>query len=67
VLYRLRVPVKWGQMLGAMVAAMSVQWERCCRAVAQGLITEHLAFARNLQGGGLVADVDRVPGVSGRP
>jgi hypothetical protein len=25
-LYRLRVPTKWGQMLGAMVAAMSVQW-----------------------------------------
>jgi exo-beta-1,3-glucanase (GH17 family)/cellulose synthase/poly-beta-1,6-N-acetylglucosamine synthase-like glycosyltransferase len=28
VLYRLRVPVKWGQMLGAMIAAMSVQWTR---------------------------------------
>jgi exo-beta-1,3-glucanase (GH17 family)/cellulose synthase/poly-beta-1,6-N-acetylglucosamine synthase-like glycosyltransferase len=50
VLYRLRVPVKWGQMLGAMVAAMSVQWT-VCRAVAQGLITEHLAFARTSKGG----------------
>jgi exo-beta-1,3-glucanase (GH17 family)/cellulose synthase/poly-beta-1,6-N-acetylglucosamine synthase-like glycosyltransferase len=50
VLYRLRVPVRWGQMLGAMVAAMSVQWT-VCRAVAQGLITEHLAFARTSKGG----------------
>jgi exo-beta-1,3-glucanase (GH17 family)/cellulose synthase/poly-beta-1,6-N-acetylglucosamine synthase-like glycosyltransferase len=49
-LYRLRVPVKWGQMLGAMVAAMSVQWT-VCRAVANGLITEHLAFARTSKGG----------------
>src|SRR5487761_2414856 len=38
ILYRLRVPVKWGQMLGAMVAAMSVQWT-VSRAVANGLIT----------------------------
>ncbi len=50
VLYRLRVPVKWGQMLGAMIAAMSVQWT-VCRAVANGLITEHLAFARTSKGG----------------
>ncbi len=50
VLYRLRVPVKWGQMLGAMVAAMSVQWT-VSRAVAQGLITEHLPFARTSKGG----------------
>src|SRR3954449_4170417 len=49
-LYRLRVPVKWGQMLGAMVAAMSVQWT-VSRAVAQGLITEHLPFARTSKGG----------------
>ncbi|MBS0529746.1 MAG: glycosyltransferase, partial [Proteobacteria bacterium] len=49
-LYRLRVPVKTAQMLGAMVAAMSVQWT-VCRAVAQGLITEHLAFARTSKGG----------------
>jgi cellulose synthase/poly-beta-1,6-N-acetylglucosamine synthase-like glycosyltransferase/exo-beta-1,3-glucanase (GH17 family) len=50
VLYRLRVPVKWGQMLGAMIAAMSVQWT-VARAVAQGLITEHLPFARTSKGG----------------
>ncbi|HLG81443.1 MAG TPA: glycosyltransferase [Bradyrhizobium sp.] len=50
VMYRLRVPVKTGQMLGAMIAAMSVQWT-VCRAVAQGLITEHLAFARTSKGG----------------
>src|SRR5262249_52313895 len=49
-LYRLRVNVKSGQMLGAMIAAMSVQWT-VCRAVAQGLITEHLAFARTSKGG----------------
>ena len=40
-LYRLRVKIKAGQMLGAMIAAMSVQWT-VSRAVAQGLITEHL-------------------------
>jgi hypothetical protein len=44
------VPVKTAQMLGAMVAAMSVQWT-VSRAVAQGLITEHLAFARTSKGG----------------
>jgi cellulose synthase/poly-beta-1,6-N-acetylglucosamine synthase-like glycosyltransferase/exo-beta-1,3-glucanase (GH17 family) len=49
-MYRLRVPVKWGQMLSAMVAAMSVQWT-VSRAVAQGLITEHLPFARTSKGG----------------
>jgi hypothetical protein len=50
ILYRLRVPVKWGQMLGAMIAAMSVQWT-VSRAVANGLITDHLAFARTSKGG----------------
>ena len=49
-MYRLRVAVKWGQMLCAMVAAMSVQWT-VSRAVAQGLITEHLPFARTSKGG----------------
>ncbi len=49
-LYKLRVPVKTGQMLGAMVAAMSVQWT-VSRAVANGLITEHLPFARTSKGG----------------
>jgi exo-beta-1,3-glucanase (GH17 family)/cellulose synthase/poly-beta-1,6-N-acetylglucosamine synthase-like glycosyltransferase len=50
VLYRLRVKIKAGQMLGAMIAAMSVQWT-VSRAVAQGLITEHIAFARTSKGG----------------
>jgi cellulose synthase/poly-beta-1,6-N-acetylglucosamine synthase-like glycosyltransferase/exo-beta-1,3-glucanase (GH17 family) len=49
-MYRLRVDVKWGQMLSAMIAAMSVQWT-VSRAVAQGLITEHLPFARTSKGG----------------
>ena len=49
-LYRLRVPVKWGQLLGAMIAAMSVQWT-VSRAVANGLITEHLPFAVTSKGG----------------
>jgi exo-beta-1,3-glucanase (GH17 family)/cellulose synthase/poly-beta-1,6-N-acetylglucosamine synthase-like glycosyltransferase len=49
-LYRLRVKVKVPQMLGAMFAAMSVQWT-VSRAVAQGLITEHLPFARTSKGG----------------
>ncbi|MCX7308280.1 MAG: glycosyltransferase [Afipia sp.] len=49
-LYRLRVPVKMGQMLGAMIAAMSVQWT-VSRAVANGLITDHLPFARTSKGG----------------
>jgi exo-beta-1,3-glucanase (GH17 family)/cellulose synthase/poly-beta-1,6-N-acetylglucosamine synthase-like glycosyltransferase len=56
-LYRLRVPVKLPQMLGAMVAAMSVQWT-VCRAVAQGLITEHLAFARTSKGGLSVMSIE---------
>src|ERR1700735_1560358 len=50
VLYRLRVPVRIGQMLGAMIAAMSVQWT-VSRAVANGLITDHLAFTRTSKGG----------------
>jgi exo-beta-1,3-glucanase (GH17 family)/cellulose synthase/poly-beta-1,6-N-acetylglucosamine synthase-like glycosyltransferase len=49
-MYRLRVPIKTGQMLGAMVAAMSVQWT-VSRAVANGLIKDHLPFARTSKGG----------------
>jgi exo-beta-1,3-glucanase (GH17 family)/cellulose synthase/poly-beta-1,6-N-acetylglucosamine synthase-like glycosyltransferase len=56
-LYRLRVPVKMGQMLGAMITAMSVQWT-VSRAVAQGLITEHLAFARTSKGGFSIMSVE---------
>ena len=33
-LYRLRVPVKWGQMLGAMVAAMLLTSKRMAKAIA---------------------------------
>jgi exo-beta-1,3-glucanase (GH17 family)/cellulose synthase/poly-beta-1,6-N-acetylglucosamine synthase-like glycosyltransferase len=56
-LYRLRVKVKAGQMLGAMIAAMSVQWT-VSRAVAQGLITEHLPFARTSKGGLSVMSIE---------
>lgn len=56
-LYRLRVSIKAGQMLGAMIAAMSVQWT-VSRAVAQGLITEHLPFARTSKGGLSVMSIE---------
>lgn len=56
-LYRLRVHIKVGQMLGAMIAAMSVQWT-VSRAVAQGLITEHLPFARTSKGGLSVMSIE---------
>ena len=62
-MYRLRVPIKFGQMLGAMITAMSVQWT-VCRAVANGLITDHIAFARTSKGG-LSQSLDRIPGVLG--
>ncbi|WP_291842070.1 glycosyltransferase [Bradyrhizobium sp.] len=56
-LYRLRVKINAGQMLGAMIAAMSVQWT-VSRAVAQGLITEHLPFARTSKGGLSVMSIE---------
>src|SRR5260370_7905523 len=59
-LYRLRVHIKVGQMLGAMIAAMSVQWT-VSRAVAQGLITEHLPFARTSKGGLSVMSIEFPP------
>ncbi|MEW6767760.1 MAG: glycosyltransferase [Pseudomonadota bacterium] len=49
-MYRKRVNVKLGQMIGAMFTAMSVQWT-VSRAVANGLITDHLPFARTSKGG----------------
>ncbi len=49
-LYRLRVHIPLGQMLIAMFAAMSVQWT-VARAVADGLIKDHLPFARTAKGG----------------
>jgi exo-beta-1,3-glucanase (GH17 family)/cellulose synthase/poly-beta-1,6-N-acetylglucosamine synthase-like glycosyltransferase len=49
-LYRLRVRASGGQMLGAVCAAMSVQWT-VARAVAVGLVKEHLPFRRTAKGG----------------
>jgi hypothetical protein len=40
-----------------MIAAMSVQWT-VSRAVANGLITEHLAFARTSKGGFSVMSIE---------
>jgi hypothetical protein len=50
-LYRLRVKIPPGQALGAVVAAMSVQWT-VARAVAHGLIRDQLPFVRTAKGGG---------------
>src|SRR6266851_1276917 len=50
VLYRLRVAISPAKSAAAMLAAMAVQWT-VSRAVANGLITEHLAFARTSKGG----------------
>jgi exo-beta-1,3-glucanase (GH17 family)/cellulose synthase/poly-beta-1,6-N-acetylglucosamine synthase-like glycosyltransferase len=49
-LYRLRVAIPLGQMLGAVVAAMSVQWT-VARAVGCGMWTESLPFMRTAKGG----------------
>jgi len=49
-LYRLRVRVPAGQLLGAVFAAMSVQWT-VARAVGFGLIKDHLPFVRTAKGG----------------
>jgi exo-beta-1,3-glucanase (GH17 family)/cellulose synthase/poly-beta-1,6-N-acetylglucosamine synthase-like glycosyltransferase len=49
-LYRLRVPIDKKQTLGAVIAAMSVQWT-VARAVGDGLIKDHLPFARTAKGG----------------
>jgi cellulose synthase/poly-beta-1,6-N-acetylglucosamine synthase-like glycosyltransferase/exo-beta-1,3-glucanase (GH17 family) len=50
-LYRLRVAVPPRQMASAVVAAMSVQWT-VAHAVVDGLIKDHLPFARTAKGGG---------------
>ncbi len=50
-LYRLRVSIPLGQLLGAAVAAMSLQWT-VAKAIADGVIKEHLPFARTAKGGG---------------
>jgi exo-beta-1,3-glucanase (GH17 family)/cellulose synthase/poly-beta-1,6-N-acetylglucosamine synthase-like glycosyltransferase len=49
-LYRLRVRATAGQMVGAVCAAMSVQWT-VARAVSIGLVKERLPFLRTAKGG----------------
>jgi exo-beta-1,3-glucanase (GH17 family)/cellulose synthase/poly-beta-1,6-N-acetylglucosamine synthase-like glycosyltransferase len=49
-LYRLRVRPRKGQLLGSVFAAMSVQWT-VARAVALGLVKDHLPFVRTSKGG----------------
>ncbi len=50
-LYRLRVRISAGQMLGAVCAAMAVQWT-VARAVGMGIINESVPFLRTAKGGG---------------
>jgi exo-beta-1,3-glucanase (GH17 family)/cellulose synthase/poly-beta-1,6-N-acetylglucosamine synthase-like glycosyltransferase len=49
-LYRLRVAISFGQMMAAVVAAMSVQWT-VARAVGYGVWKESLPFMRTAKGG----------------
>jgi len=49
-LYRLRVRATAGQMLGAVCAAMAVQWT-VARAVGMGILQEHVPFLRTAKGG----------------
>ncbi|HTV36822.1 MAG TPA: glycosyltransferase [Xanthobacteraceae bacterium] len=49
-LYRLRVRASPGEMLGAVCAAMSVQWT-VARAVSIGLVKDRLPFLRTAKGG----------------
>ena len=49
-LYRLRVAISFGQMMAAVVAAMSVQWT-VARAVGYGIWKESLPFMRTAKGG----------------
>ena len=49
-LYRLRRRADTGQLLGAVFAAMSVQWT-VARAVGFGLVKDHLPFVRTAKGG----------------
>jgi exo-beta-1,3-glucanase (GH17 family)/cellulose synthase/poly-beta-1,6-N-acetylglucosamine synthase-like glycosyltransferase len=49
-LYRLRVRATPGQMVGAVCAAMSVQWT-VARAVGMGVLQEHVPFLRTAKGG----------------
>jgi exo-beta-1,3-glucanase (GH17 family)/cellulose synthase/poly-beta-1,6-N-acetylglucosamine synthase-like glycosyltransferase len=49
-LYRLRVAISFGQMMAAVIAAMSVQWT-VARAVGYGIWKESLPFMRTAKGG----------------
>jgi exo-beta-1,3-glucanase (GH17 family)/cellulose synthase/poly-beta-1,6-N-acetylglucosamine synthase-like glycosyltransferase len=49
-LYRLRVAIPVKQMVGAVLAAMSVQWT-VARAVGSGVWTESVPFTRTAKGG----------------
>jgi exo-beta-1,3-glucanase (GH17 family)/cellulose synthase/poly-beta-1,6-N-acetylglucosamine synthase-like glycosyltransferase len=49
-LYRVRVQIPSGQMLGAVFAAMALQWT-VARAVGTGLIKNGLPFVRTAKGG----------------
>jgi cellulose synthase/poly-beta-1,6-N-acetylglucosamine synthase-like glycosyltransferase len=50
VVYRVRVAIRLPEMLGAVFAAMSVQWT-IARAVSESLIKDHLPFIRTAKGG----------------
>jgi len=49
-LYRLRVRIPAGQMLGAVFAAMGLQWT-VARAVGMGVVKDGLPFVRTAKGG----------------
>jgi len=49
-LYRLKVSIPVGQMIGSLFAAMSVQWT-VARAIAYGIWTESAPFMRTAKGG----------------
>jgi exo-beta-1,3-glucanase (GH17 family)/glycosyltransferase involved in cell wall biosynthesis len=50
-LYRARVTIPVGQTIGAVFAAMSVQWT-VARAVGTGMVKDRLPFLRTAKGGG---------------
>ena len=62
-LYHLRVRASAGQMIGAVCAAMSVQWT-VARAVGIGVFKEHLPFLRTSKGGNSRKGAD-FPGLLG--
>ena len=49
-LYRLRVSIPLGQMMAAVVAAMSVQWT-VARAIGFGILKDSMPFTRTAKGG----------------